>query len=198
MKTKLQTLVSLAPLPFLLASIAQAEVLQNFDGQASARYVQGLPAETGNFDADADNEGKVKAEGFKVAFRIKFDRATALEQLKSLPILTAKALAASGENSAKFINITVVIQTDMPGQELFEPSAATSAPIRKRDVVEPIRIDLRKVATKTYPSLEAALTEFQGGKGQKFSIAIVQQTPKGETSSVSWDDIELVADAAQP
>ncbi len=172
----------------LMTPSSHAGILQDFDGTSDQVYVEVVKPEVGNFDADPDLEGKFTNSGFKPVFRIKVKRGTALQDLNTSPVLKGSISASRAENSAPFVLLTVVLQTDITGKSIFEPVEEFKVNPLKAERFE---FDLRKAKTKSIPSIQEALRSYQEGTGKFFNIVLIQQSPKGTNSVVIYDDIEL-------
>jgi hypothetical protein len=122
--------------------------------------------------------------------RIKIPRDQIASVLESTPVLAAKVSATPADNQVKFVKLCIVIQTDVTGAEIFEPVESLSCnPLKEKSFA----FDLSQIKTKSIPSFPDLVKKYSEGTGSMLVITVIQQSPKGETSKVTYDDIRFEA-----
>lgn len=136
---------------------------------------------------------KVRAEGYRPVMRLKIPRDQIVAMLEATPVLTAKIAADPAENPARFVKITLAVQTDVGGEEIFEPVEIFSADPRMQTS---FTFDLSQIRSKSIASLMEIAKRYAAGEGTMLGFNLIQQSPVGEQSVVVYDDLRLDPRAA--
>lgn len=171
-------------------ALAEDIVLADFDQADSPMFVRKAQADIQPSAAGEGNAAAYQAEGYATVMMIRFPRSKVLEILEQTPLLSGRAKATRDENQGTFLDVTLVINSDISGAPVYSPvETAHFNPLTSAD--GSFAFDLASLSTKDYPSLVEAAKEFAGGKGTFFQVGIVQHSPKGTPSKVTYDDIRL-------
>jgi len=181
-----------------LVSLGWAEkvVLDNFDGTANERVNWTVAPEKADHDGDGDMEGKVTASGFKAIMKYQIPRAGAAAWLESGPVLSGTLAADRAENQVKFLSVLAVVQTDASDQTVYDPLKGLAYnPLNQGDGT--FSFPLKGAVTKKGTPLADLVAAFEGGQGTFLTIVIIQQSPKGETTKLVYDDLVLTTPDAK-
>lgn len=164
--------------------------LANFDAAPSAMIEFKQAVKEENVDGDADKEGVVEPEGYACVAMISLSRADIAGIMESTPVFAGTAQAQAADNPGQWLTVTVAIQTDVSGKDLYEPvKGFKHDPVNSADGA--FSVDLSKAATASIPSVAEAAKQFAAGQGKTFRIRLIQQTAKGKKGKISYDDLRL-------
>jgi len=169
---------------------AEEVILEDFDGTAHGRVNWMQTPEKADHDGDGDMEGKVTASGFQAVMKYNVPRQGAVAWLESAPILTGTVAVDRSENQVNFISVLAIVQTDATSATVYDPLKDLShSPFRKGN--GPFSFPLKGAVTNKGTPLVDLLAAFESGQGKFLNLVLVQQSPKGETSKVVYDDLKL-------
>lgn len=188
--------IIVAVLPLLVSSVALAAdplVLEDFDGGKHEHVNWTVAPEVADHDEDGENEGLAVVEGFKTIMKLSIPRAGALSFVEENPILSGSVSADRDVNPVKFLIVLPMVQTNVDGKDVYEPLVGQEYNILDKGPGR-FAFDLREAQIKGGVTLRELVEKFEAGAGDFFQIGLIQQTSKGATSKVVYDDIELSAE----
>jgi|GEM_PF-5083405 len=165
---------------------ADPVLLTNFDDPPSAMV--GMAVKPELVDFNGTQGGKFQNDGFRPVIRVKIPRGEAVKILEGTPVLAGDVRASASENPVKFVKLSLVVQTDVSGSGLFESvESAGCNPLKEPGFA----FNLAEANTKSIPSIKDIAKQYDDGKGSMLVFAIIQHSPKGETSTVTYDNLRL-------
>lgn len=172
---------------------AEQILLSDFGDHQAAGFTLTVPVETADFMKNGTRLGKITGKGFQTIAKYKFTRQQASELMQKTPLLKISLAASRAESTGNFLLILPMIQTDVTGEELYEPSPSSAIKPWEKPYGN-FALDLRKFKSKSISSLPDIFQRFANGEGNYLTLGIIQQTRKEDTSVVYYERILLASD----
>lgn len=186
---RIKPTISLFCLTFFSTAVAgetEPLMLANFDDPPHAMF--GTVVTPGPSAISDGEAATFTNEGFRPVWKIVMPRGEVGKILESTPVLAMDVRSETRADEVKFIKLHLVLQTDVTGEDLFEPlEGVGSNPLRESE----FRTDLSQARTENIASVLEAAKEFDAGKGGRFVFFLIQQSPQGSPNTVSYDNIRL-------